>query len=152
MNAAERAEARRRNRAEDPDLTVFDTGEIFQPYVHPDQTGNVDFDNDSGETEVTLLVYPSTVDDDTLVLDITAGLFAELKIVVNDGDVATIDLYGKPRPHAPELTADQDEKLRQLTQLRNELVDAVENGADTIEIDDVISDLNKILKGEATFA
>jgi hypothetical protein len=83
-------------RRKDPQLTVFDTGEMLQPYVWSKGVGagKVDFDNDESGTELTLMVYPSAVDDETIVLEIDSALLRSLKIVVNDGTIGTVSEDG----------------------------------------------------------
>lgn len=49
-------------------LTVFDTGEVLEPHVYPDQSGWVDFDNDESCTIIKLQVLPSKTDDETTVI------------------------------------------------------------------------------------
>ncbi|MDF1480327.1 hypothetical protein PYV02_14675 [Leifsonia sp. H3M29-4] len=81
-------------RVANPTLTVFDTGEMYEPHVHHHNSGAVDFDNDEGTTELTLFVHPSAVDADTLVLNIDSALANRLRIVVNDGEIGTIESDG----------------------------------------------------------
>lgn len=76
------------------ELTPFDTGAVLEPHTYG--RGLVDFDNDESGTEVTLSIYRSKVEDDTFVLEVDSSLLSRLKIVVNDGTVATIDADGTP--------------------------------------------------------
>lgn len=90
------SDAAAQRRIDDPSLSPYDTGEVLQPvpWASALAWGSVDFDNEEGQTELTLRVYPSGVDDETLVLDIDSGLLRKLKIVVNDGTVGTISEDG----------------------------------------------------------
>lgn len=93
-------------RAANHDLTVFDTGEMLEPTYGYEgitseddafrKTGLVDFDNDSSETMLTVFAHPSSIEDDTIILNIDSALAQRLRIVVNDGDVATIETDGTP--------------------------------------------------------
>lgn len=49
-------------------LTVFDTGEVLEPHVYPDQSGWVDFDNDETCSILKLQVAPSREDEETTVI------------------------------------------------------------------------------------
>jgi len=49
-------------------LTVFDTGEVLEPHVYPDQSGWVDFENDESATVLKLQVAPSKSIDEATVI------------------------------------------------------------------------------------
>jgi hypothetical protein len=49
-------------------LTVFDTGEVLEPHIYPDQSGWVDFDNDESASILKIQVVPSRTDDETTVI------------------------------------------------------------------------------------
>jgi hypothetical protein len=95
-------EAAQRSRAENPNLTVFDTGEMLEPFTHLDGTGGkigpVDFDDDESHTVLTVFAHPgslSTDDDDTTVVTINWEGLGKLRINLNDGEVATFDEDGR---------------------------------------------------------
>lgn len=86
-------EAERAARAANPQLTPYDTGSMLQPVVYvaggeyrkpSEDYGKVDFDDTEGATVATVFAHPSSVEDDTTVvqIDTTGGRF---KVVLNEG-------------------------------------------------------------------
>lgn len=74
-----------------PALTVYDTGEMLEPKTWPQAEGKVDFDDNESATIFIVFAHPSSIEDDTIVLNVdTLSSLYNLKIVVNDGDVVTI--------------------------------------------------------------
>ncbi len=81
-------EAAEQARIENPSLTVLDTGEMLSPQLHykgTDSYGAVDFDDDGGSTACTVYAHPSSIDDDTTVIEIDTLAPGRFKIVLNDG-------------------------------------------------------------------
>jgi hypothetical protein len=90
-----------------PDLSVFDTGEMLEPFYEKNghKNGTVDYDDNAGSTVLTMSAYPSSVDDDTVIVQIDSSLFSRLKIVINDGDLVAIDTDGSAAFLTPEVQA-----------------------------------------------
>jgi hypothetical protein len=85
-------------RANNPLLTVFDTGELMEPFLHQGaetntraKTGKVDFDDELGTTIAIVSVYPSATEDATVVINIEASLNQRVAIVFNGGLVGHIE-------------------------------------------------------------
>ncbi|MFE6966883.1 hypothetical protein ACFVAJ_17365 [Agromyces sp. NPDC057679] len=81
-------------RTENPDLTVFDTGEMHEPCLHGARQG-VDFDDENGHTVATVRAYRSTVHDHADMITIDAPLVDNMRVVVNDADVVWVYTDGK---------------------------------------------------------
>ncbi|MBG6106597.1 hypothetical protein [Frigoribacterium sp. CG_9.8] len=96
-------------RAANPTLSVFDTGEMLEPtYAYGLaekrdgywKTGTVDFDNDEGATVFTIFAHPSTIDDDTTLIQIDTLAGDKFRIMLNDGTV----YFGNPQREAEDDT------------------------------------------------
>jgi hypothetical protein len=88
-------DAAHQERIDNPGLSIFDSGEMLEPKLTPGSPGQVDFETDT-PFNLTVMAYPSSVEDDTVVLEIDSNLLSKLRIIVNDGDVARIDFDGTP--------------------------------------------------------
>lgn len=81
-----------RSREKNPNLTVFDTGEMLEPICVVDEatgrkTGAVIFEDDESHPVLVIDAGPSTMHDDTVVVQIdTDGLVGDkIMVVINDG-------------------------------------------------------------------
>lgn len=115
ITGRERAEQRAAARAANPQLTVFDTGEMLEPMLHRDGEGRpagpVDFDDDEGHTVLTVFAHPGQLesdDDSTTVVTIDWEGPGKLRINLNDGEVATFDEDGARLNESAELPVGAD--------------------------------------------
>ena len=93
------AESAAQSRAENPHLTVFDTGEMLEPHTETEvwyalrevKTGTVRFDNEESSDVLSVFAHPSTIEDDTTVVQIdTYG--GRFKIMLNDAELYNGDV------------------------------------------------------------
>ena len=76
-------------------LTPYDTGEMLEPKLYTvgvtrddaADFGKVDFDNAEGSTVCTIYAHPSTIDQDTTLVQIDTLTGGRFKIMLNDGEL-----------------------------------------------------------------
>lgn len=89
-------------------LTVFDTGEVLEPHVYPDQSGWVDFDNEETCSILKLQVTPSREDEEKTVIkfeSLSGGLVA----LERDGEEVWVgEGYLEPGTRIARTVADLD--------------------------------------------
>jgi hypothetical protein len=92
----------------------------------------VDFDDSEGLAVLTVFAHPSTEDDNTVILEIDTPLFSRLKIVVNDGELAALDMEGN---------------ATFLTREIRDAIDAAHTALDSGVSDAALIDLLRLLEG-----
>ena len=95
-------EAAQAARYENPSLSIFDTGEILEPayeYVESNsqagayrKTGTVDFYDGEGTNIASIFAHPSTIEDDTTLVQIDTPDGGKFKIMLNDGQIFNGDV------------------------------------------------------------
>ena len=106
-------------------LTPYDTGEMLEPKLYVTSTagvtasnrgdfGKVDFENDESATVLTMSAFPSTIHDETIVVQIdTDGLVGrKLMVVVNDGPALC---HFDPETEEPPMIAAQNFVRKEIT-------------------------------------
>ncbi|MET0885368.1 MAG: hypothetical protein ABWX92_02865 [Mycetocola sp.] len=122
-------------------LTKFDTGEVLEPHVHRDGSGNVDFENDESATELILMAKPYDEGDldDTNVVEIQSMGMARIAVQVESGPLVVFDDAGTPTSlWGPALADTIPASERAVT--RGAAVAAL-YGNDETAVQDAISDL-----------
>ena len=74
-------------RGKNPQLTVFDTGQVLEPQIDHGQPGWVDFDNDESATVFRASAFPSVTEHDTTLVQIEALGGDRFELVLNDRKV-----------------------------------------------------------------
>ena len=148
-------EAAEAARAANPNLTIFDTGEMLEPKLHYRGTsteGSVDFDNDESATICTVFAHPSTIEDDTTLVQIDTLAGSKFKVMLNDGQIFNGDV--EVDTPAAALLKRYDKIEKEWASLVDQDSDAVPSPRQCENHDDALTsllhDLVSAIRGERT--